>query len=166
MLLPRGQRENEAAPPVPVLRLSHEASGQAPHVLFPAREHAQGRPPERAGDAQALPLSGDDVGALASRTLQEPEGQRLGEAGNQQRAAGMGPVRRCLHVFDAAEEVRRLHGDGGQIPDLLQAGEIGESRFETGDFQEFIAGGGEVGPDDLPVVGVDRPGEGRLFPLR
>ena len=109
------------------------------------------------------PSPADDVGALASRALQEPEGQRLGEAGNQQRAAGMRPLRRRPEVFDAAEEVRRLQGDGGQIPDLLQAGKIGEARFEKGDFQEFIAGGGEVGPDDLPVVGVDRPGEGRPF---
>ena len=54
-------------------------SGEQGPIAVMLAEHAQGRAPERARNAQALPLSGDDVGALASRTLQQPEGQRLGE---------------------------------------------------------------------------------------
>ena len=163
VLLPCRQRQDEAAFPLPVRRFTHEASGQVPHKLFPARQHPQCRTAEGAGNAQTLTLPGDDVGTLASRTLQQPIGQRLGKAGDEKRTDRMGLFSRRLKVFNASEKVRRLYRDDGRIRNLPEAGKVGEPRFRKGKLQEFIAGGCEVGPDNLTVTGVDRAGKDRLF---
>ena len=117
-------------------------------------------PPEGTGDAEALALPCHDVRSLAAGVLEYPVGQRLREGRDQQGAPRVGPLPRPAEVFDAAEEVRRLEGHGGQPVRLFQAAHIGQSRGEKGNFLDLITGRGEVGPDHLPVMGMDRPGKG------
>ncbi len=47
-------------------------------------EHAQSRPAEGPGDAQALPLPADDVGPLVSRGLEKPVSKGLCKGGHKE----------------------------------------------------------------------------------
>ena len=167
VLLPRGKRENETAPPVPVLRLSDEAAGQAPHVLLPAGEHAQGRPAEGAGDAQALPFAGRRCrrpgfpGLFRSPKASASVKQETNSAPPEWAvsAAACKFSMQPKKFGDCTATAARSRISSRRARSV-------QPRFEIGDFHEFIASGGEVGPDDLPVMGVDRPGQRHLLLVR
>ena len=89
--------------------------------------------------------------------------QRGVHAGDGQTARSVGRLDQPGLVFDAAEEIRRLDRHGRRVPDPRKGGGIGHPRGQDREFQKRNARGGEVGPDDLPVVGMDRPGEEDLL---
>ncbi len=111
VLLARGEREHEAAPPFAVVGDADEPARYLARVLLARGEETDVGAAERERHAERLALGHDDVRVTCAGRAQEAERRALGDDDDQQRPGGVRLVGQRLQVFDAAEKVRRLDDD-------------------------------------------------------
>ena len=115
MLLPRRQREHEAAPALRVDRLAGETPRHLPRIFQVGGEEADIGAAEIQRIADRLALADDDVGAHFARRAQSAERDSLGEDGDQQRALGLSGRLDRREIAQIAEKIRALDDDATRI---------------------------------------------------
>ena len=111
MLLARREGQDEAALALGVDRLAAQPAGHLTDVLLAAGEQAEIGPAELEPVADRLAFADDDVGPHLAGRADQPERDRFGHDGDQQRAGGVGGLGERRQVGDMAENVGVLDDD-------------------------------------------------------
>jgi hypothetical protein len=115
VLFARRQCEHEAALAFGVDGHAREPPGHLPDIFVGAGEKADIGAAELQPDPDRLALADDDVGAHLPGTLQHPQGDRLGDDGDQQRAFRVSPRGQLGKIGAAAENVRILEDEAARL---------------------------------------------------
>ena len=95
---------------------------------------------------------------VIARPLQEPQADGI-EDHRQQRPVAMGDFRQLRHVFQAAEEIGMLQEDAGRaVVHRRFQGRRRDAAVRRGDADQFHVQVGQVGRQDLAVLGMDALG--------
>src|SRR5437660_7333535 len=117
MLLARLQGEREARMSGDIEGAPNDAPGHLPNMLHARGHEAEVGPAGAQRHAERLTLPDGDIRAAATPLpggLEERERGGIDD-GDHQRAARVGPIGERIHILEAAEEVRLLDDERGDV---------------------------------------------------